>query len=460
MGKDSRLSTIQQSLLQWLAEPVDSAGLHVFRFAFGVVAVIGAARFLTYDWVERLFARPVFHFRYLGFDWLPIPDADQIRVLFVVLLVLGLLIAFGLLLRITMAIYFLVFSYIELIDVTTYLNHYYLVSMLSLWMFFLPIGRGGPKRVGRWCYVVLQLQVTCVYTYAAIAKATPDWLLHGQPMEIWLASRTSVPFVGQAIRLFGLSTLAMIASWLGFLHDLAVAPFLAWKKSRAIAYVVLLGFHLGTHLLFNIGMFPIIMSVAATVFFDPAWPRRWQARWRAWRGTAVDGDAANGTARPARSLLPGRAVGAFLIALGAFQVLWPLRGFAYGGNILWHERGMRFSWRVMCREKNGSVEYRVLRPGTERAIRISPGRYLTGYQEREMATRPDMILQLAHQIGRDYAEGDAMPEVYVDAVASLNGRRAAPLIDPDVDLMTIRDEIIGDGSWILDAPAGAPADLR
>ncbi len=63
-------------------------------------------------------------------------------------------------------------------------------------------------------------------------------------------------------------------SWAGFLFDLTIVVWLSWRRTRAVAYGVLLGFHLLTHLLFDIGMFPLIMSVAATVFFSPSWPRR------------------------------------------------------------------------------------------------------------------------------------------------------------------------------------------
>ncbi len=37
-----------------------------------------------------------------------------------------------------MVLFFLSFTYIELIDKTTYLNHYYFISILSFLMIFLP----------------------------------------------------------------------------------------------------------------------------------------------------------------------------------------------------------------------------------------------------------------------------------------------------------------------------------
>ena len=84
------------------------------------------------------------------------------------------------------------------------------------------------------------------------------------------------------------------------------------------------------------------------------------------------------------------------------QILVPLRAHLYGGNVLWHEQGMRFSWRVMARAKNGSVTFIVRDPRDGRQWHVSPAKYLTRIQEREMAVQPDLILQLAHHIAREF----------------------------------------------------------
>jgi hypothetical protein len=121
---------------------------------------------------------------------------------------------------------------------------------------------------------------------------------------------------------------------------------------------------------------------------------------------------------------------------------------------------MRFSWRVMVREKNGSVTYLVRHKKTGRVWHVSPRRYLTRHQEREMSGQPDLILQLAHHIRDDYArQGKGPVEIRVEALTSLNGRRSAPLIDSTVDLATVQDGI-GKARWILPAPPGAPPHIR
>ena len=73
-----------------------------------------------------------------------------------------------------------------------------------------------------------------------------------------------------------------------------------------------------------------------------------------------------------------------------------------------------------------------------------------------MAVQPDLILQLAHHIARDFeAAGRPGVEVRADARASLNGRPAALLVDPDVDLAREHDGL-GAKRWILPAPDAEP----
>lgn len=443
---------------------VDGAGLAAFRILFGVLACGMPIRFLANGWVERFYVQPTFFFTYWGFDWVrPLP-APWIHAAFVAMSVCGALVAVGLFYRVAIVLFFLLFTYVELIDVTTYLNHYYLVSLLALVMSALPLHRtwsldawrrGGvdgatlPARTA-W---ILRFQVGIVYVFAALAKATEDWLLHAQPLSIWLGARMDTPIVGAY---FDRIEVAYFMSWAGFLYDLTIPIWLSWRRSRPVAYAVLLGFHGMTYLMFDIGLFPVIMTVSAVVFFEPGWPRRIARALRLERMARVPAivPAAAPRFEGWRALA---TVG--LAAWCAFHVLMPLRAHAYGGNVLWDEQGMRWSWRVLCREKTASVTYRVRARGWDREREIPPRRFLTTDQEFEIVGQPDLILQLAHHI-RDVQEarGERDVEVRVDARASLNGRRSAPLIDPDVDLARVEDSLL-DATWILPAPEGPPVRL-
>jgi vitamin K-dependent gamma-carboxylase len=440
-----RLRRLGERLGGRLVAPKPAGALIAFRVALGVLVSVSAIRFLAYGWVDELFVKPTFFFSYWGFSWVrPLP-APWMHALFAGIAVLGACFAAGLFYRAASITLFFAFAYVQLIDVTNWLNHYYLVSLLLLLSATMPLGRaGGRESFPAWCTYLLRFQVGVVYVYAGLAKATSDWLLHAQPLDIWLSARTGMPVIG---RFFGERWTAYAFSWAGFLFDTLIVLFLLWKRTRAPAYVVVVGFHLMTWLLFPIGMFPFIMITSALVFMDPSWPARLRGR-----APAVL------VSSPARRLHP-----ALLVAAGAFclvQLLAPLRHRLYGGNVLWHEQGMRFAWKVMVREKNGSITYVVESARARRTWYVDPHRYLTDRQEKELSTQPDLVLQLAHRVRDDFrAQGHDDVTVRVDALVSLNGRSAAPLVDPSVDLGRV-DDGLRLASWISPEPQGPPIHLR
>ena len=450
-----------ESARRRLDAPKDASGLVAFRIALGVIVSVSAIRFLAYGWVSELFVKPTFYFTYAGFAWVrPLP-APWMHVVFVALAVLGACFAAGLFYRVVAPVLCALFVYVQLIDVTNWLHHYYLVALLLLLASFMPLGSAWSLDVWRrpetrvytfpaWCTYLLRFQVAVVYFHAGISKLTSDWLLHAQPLNIWLSSRTATPLVGP---IFDERLTAFAFSWGGFLFDTTIAAFLSWRRSRRWAYVVVVAFHTTVGLLFPIGMFPFIMVTAAVVFFEPDWPARIRDILRSDRAPATAAVA------PRTQVLP-RAGLALASAYCLFQLLFPLRHHLYGGNVLWDEQGMRFAWKVMVREKNGNVTYIVDSPRAGRTWYVDPRTYLTDRQQRELSGQPDLILALAHRIAGDFrAKGYDDVHVRVDALASLNGRPAAPMIDPSADLSRI-DDGFGKATWILSAPGGAPIHLR
>ncbi len=454
--------------------PIDPASLVAFRVVVGILTLIGAMRFLLNGWVERFFVKPTFFFKFWGFEWVEILPPAGMTAVFVAIVVLSALVITGHLYRLAVVALFVLFTYVELLDVTNYLNHYYLVSLLLLLMCFLPLGDFGvlgqqtkedipSPTAPAWMVWLLRFQVSVVYFYAGMAKATGDWLVHAQPMNIWLRARTELPIIGQFLDHWNV---ALGMSWGGFLYDTTIAAFLLYRRTRPLAYVAVVGFHLTVGLLFNIGMFPFIMIGAALIFFEPDWPRRVLRIFGVGQKATASGAGQPASAKtphiPARSphRLPGQIALVAIALYMTFQVVMPMRFVFYGDNVLWHEQGMRWSWRVMVREKNGSVHYRVTLPETGKTRYVYPSRYLTDHQEREMSGQPDLILQLGQHIGREFqAKGHKRVEVRVNAQASLNGRSPRPLIDPEIDLMTLEDGLSVAG-WILPAPTDKPIRLR
>lgn len=431
----------------------------MFRALFGLLVTVSAARFLYYGWVDELFVRPTFLFKYWGFEWVQPLGSAGMHAVFWALAGLGVLVTAGALYRVAMPLVFVLLTYVQLLDVTNYLNHYYLVSLLALLMSFMPLGGAygldGRLRVARrrttlpaWCTHLLRFQIAVVYFYAGVAKLGGDWLLHAQPLHIWLSARTHFPIVGAW---FDERAVAFAMSWAGFLFDTTIALWLSWRRTRAFAFVAVLAFHTLTGMLFPIGMFPVIMIVGATIFFDAGWPRRFLGR-------LVPALPFATAAIPARSRMWPFAA-ALAAAWVTVQVAVPLRSHLYGGDVRWHEQGMRWSWRVMVREKNAAVTYYVETPSTGRVREVSPARYLDDRQAREFSTQPDLIAQLARRIAADFERADgASVVVRADVKASLNGRPSARLLDPRVDLAAAA-EGFAPKPWILPAPPTDPIRL-
>jgi vitamin K-dependent gamma-carboxylase len=298
---------------------------------------------------------------------------------------------------------------------------------------------------------LLRFQIGVVYVFAGLAKAKADWLLHGQPLNAWLAARTETPLIG---RFFDEPNVALAMSWAGFLFDTTIVIWLSWARTRLPAYVALIAFHGLTGYLFMIGMFPLIMTSAALIFFAPDWPRTLLAR----IGLSRFAGPASDRALPPLSPPTRRVVTIAIAAHIVVQLAVPLRHAAYPGAVLWNEDGMRFAWHVMIREKHGSVTFIAELDGGKR-LEIPPSAYLTWRQEREMAGQPDLILQLARRIGADLAaQGHRDVRVHAMTSVSLNGRAPAPLIDPSVDLLRVRD--LGARDWVLEEPHSEPPVIR
>lgn len=435
--------------------PVDPAGLAVFRMLFGLTMCVGALRYLHNGWVDRFFVQPTHHLKYWGFEWVVVGSPAAMHAALWAIAALSFCVAIGVYYRVAIVLFAILFTYVELIDVASYLNHYVLVSMTAVILSFLPAHatwsvdawrrarRDKPALlVPQLSYDWLRFQVAAVWTSASIAKMTPDWLLHAQPLNVWLTARRETPLIGQFLDVW---EVALLASWGGMLYDLLIAWFLLWRRTRAFAFVAVLGFHFMTFVWFPIGMFPVIMVVVATIFFDPSWPRRWLRR--------------PAFTPPAGARVNVRWRARLAVAWAVMLVVLPVRFIAYGGDVLWHEQGMRWAFKVMCREKNGAVTYRVHLPSQQRTFQWSPRTWFTPHQVREMSGQPDVILRVAHRLGESFREdGEPDVEVYVDAIASLNGRSPAPLIDPTVNLMEVRDGL-APADWILPGPTQPPPRL-
>jgi len=453
----------------WLGAPVDAAGVACFRIAFGLLMACSSVRFAARGWIDELFVAPRFHFAYPGFEWLAPWPAPWLYAHFALMTVAALGVAFGYRYRTSALLLFLTFSSAELFDQTYYLNHYYLSSLLAGLCCVLPLQRTWsldawfethrkarrrevqepknsvflPSRlpvksifplptVARAVPFVLRAQLAVVYVFAGVAKLDGDWLLRGEPLRTWLQVHAELPLVGGLLQLPGT---ALALSWSGALFDLSIVALLCLRRTRALAYLAVIAFHSFTALLFPIGVFPWLMIALTPVFFAHDWPRRWLAR-------ALPARAERSAGTMFGAALPLRPLGGLAtIALGAYlliQIALPLRHLAYPGPVNWGEEGFRFAWRVMLIEKTGRVTLRVLDHDSGEELAVDPRAELSARQYAQMAVQPLLISAYAHHVAERFTAQGRHVAVYADAWASLNGRPAQRLIDPDADLSRSR----------------------
>ncbi|MEM8488137.1 MAG: HTTM domain-containing protein [Bacteroidota bacterium] len=452
------------SLLQSLRSTTDPLVLGIFRIGFGLVMAASMLRFLILGWAAPLYTEPTFHFSYPGFDWIKPLPLPYINGLLLLGIMAALAFALGRAAKWWLTVFLVIFTYLELIDATTYLNHYYFVSVLGCLLLLLPVDASlvwGKKAqpVKRWTVLFLRYQVGLVYFFAGIAKLNADWLFDAMPLQIWLPARAGLPVIGP---LLDMAWTPWIMAWGGAAFDLSIAFFLASKRWRLHAYCVALGFHALTFVLFNIGVFPIVMMTAALVFFEAEeWRKAYSRICRAIRywHASVATRASTFTARlrmanafdpsaplPAR---PDKRLMTIAVVFLVIQSLLPLRHVLYPGNRMWTEEGFRFAWHVMVAEKTGSVTYNILDPDSGNRWSINPSDELTPRQESQMSFQPDLIWQYArHLENRFRAAGYQDVEVRAEAYVSFNGRSSRLLIDPTVDLTQVQRGP-GPAPWII-----------
>ncbi|MEO9954087.1 HTTM domain-containing protein [Nonlabens sp.] len=440
-----------------------AAPLAIFRIGFGVMMLYSIIRFAAHGWINTLYIEPQFHFSYFGFTWVQ-PVGNATYLIFALCGLAALFVALGYKYRISMLVFFLSFTYIELMDKTTYLNHYYFISALSFLLLFLPAARyfsidtldntvakdenKQTPQIPKWTIDSIKLLLGVVYFYAGLAKLNSDWLIKAMPLKIWLPSKYDIPLLGN---LMEQEWVHYAFSWSGMLYDLFIPFLLLYKRTRILAFVAVVVFHVLTRVLFPIGMFPFVMIVSALIFFDSGLHERiinYIRRLLLPLKMFFIPLSRKRVPKKAMELKYKRFILPILGIFFALQLLLPWRYLAYPGELFWTEEGYRFSWRVMLMEKMGSAQFKIV-DEDGKSFYVQNSDFLTPFQEKQMSYQPDFILQYAHFLGDHFTQqGHKNVAVYVDSYVALNGRLSQPYVDKAVNLYAIK-ESFQHKSWIL-----------
>ncbi|MGI9066735.1 MAG: HTTM domain-containing protein [Pyrinomonadaceae bacterium] len=467
-------SPLTQRICVILLKPVDISFLVFFRIVFGAIMLWEVYRYFTYNWISRYYIEPTVYFTYYGFSWVKPWPGEGMHVHFFVLGVLAACILAGFFYRIAATLFFLGFTYVFLLDQTRYLNHFYLVSLISFLLIFLPAERAlsvdallRPKirsdTVPAWTLWLLRAQIGMAYFFGGIAKLNSDWL-RGEPMRTWLSPLTNLPSFGPLFQKEWVVYNFVIG---GLLLDLLVVPLLLWRRTRPYAFLAAIVFNLLNAVIFQIGIFPWFMLGATLIFFPPDLMRRIvRGVVRAFaspdappaspahpvsdlpENRARESEAPHAATCDALSWMQ-KAVAVLLTTYLAVQLILPVRHYLYPGNVSWTEEGHNFSWHMKLRAKKADALFTVTHPASGQTWIIDPKEHLEPRQVAKMATHPDMILQFSHYLAEQKRrEGYENVEVRARVMASLNGRKPQLLVDPAADLAKERLSLLP-ARWIL-----------
>lgn len=399
--------------MEKLFRPIDISSLVLFRFFAGF--------FLGQELINSLFLGdfaeytvPQMHFSYMFFEWLTPGPAWMMAMIYVCTITAAFMVSAGLFYRLSSIVLFLGYTSLFLMEMSEYINHLYLYCLLSFWMMWMPLNRGMSVDVWRrpelksstapaWNLYLILFHTSVAYFFAGVAKLYPDWI-NGIVPEIFLRHR-GLPLNFTPAITYG-----------GLVFDLLIVPALFWKRTRLIAFVAAIMFHLTNVFVFGLASFPWMMMVLTTLYFSPSWPRRFLNKYLPTHGGSV--------------FQTNKPLGWFLCAYFLVHLLIPLRQHLYPGKTSWTEEGHNFSWRMKTRVKSGQATFLVVNRKTKKTQVELPQRYLTAKQYDDMVGKPDMLLQFAHFLKRKHPDG----EIYVSSYVSLNGRTPRQLIKPGTDL--------------------------
>ena len=441
------------SLKNYIKHYSDSSPLILFRIGFGLLMCYSLIRFWLKGWIETLYINPSFHFSYYGFEWVK-PIGEYTYLIFIICFISSFCVAIGYRYKLSIILFFLSFTYIEMMDKTTYLNHYYFISILSFLMIFLPANAGYSldsfldkkyyTQIPRWNIDIIKILIAIVYLYSGIAKINSDWLLEAMPLKIWLNSKYDLPIIGKY--LMQENWVHYFMSWGGMFYDLTIPFLLIINRTRILGFILVVFFHVFTAILFPIGMFPYIMIVASLIFFDSKFHNKiihliklTLSPLKKYNIEKVE------KFKYFNSKLITSIVMIFLI----IQIIFPFRFVLYPGNLFWNEEGYRFSWRVMLMEKMGYTTFKIVDGVSNKYFYVDNKDFLTPFQEKQMSFQPDFIIEYAHFLGNHFTlQGHKNIEVYADSFVALNGRRSKRFIDPKINLMKEKRSL-KHYSWII-----------
>jgi len=426
-----------------LFKTIDIAPLVAFRIFFGFLIACESFGAIISGWIKDVLIAPQFTFSFIGFEWIQPLSGNGMYYYFALMGILGISIMIGFRYVLSMFLFCLLWTEVYLMQKSSYNNHYYLLIIISFMMIFLPANRyksldvkfGYTKEsveIPYWINLIFIIQIAIVYFYAFVAKIYPDWL-DGTFTKNLLQGTTTRPFF---LELFAQKWFYLFIAYAGILYDLLIIPFLLYRKTRTLALLASLLFHLFNAIVLQIGIFPFFALSFALFFYNPDTIRRIFFR--------------NKITKPSFPTLnfKNKKILYYLFTPFLFiQLILPLRHYFIKGDVLWTEEGHRLSWRMMLRERSGYISFEIVENDTKQSMIYDYSKNLTSKQARQLPTKPDFIWQYCQKIKEEYKGKNI--SIYVNCANSINRKPYKTLIDPKYDMAKAKWNYFFHNEWVL-----------
>jgi hypothetical protein len=103
----------------YFQKTTSAAPLAVLRSLIGIMLFVSLLRFWYKGWINDLYIKPKYFFPFYGFEWVQ-PLGTYTYLLFAVCMISAIFVAIGLFYRASIVTLFVSFTYIELMDKSTY----------------------------------------------------------------------------------------------------------------------------------------------------------------------------------------------------------------------------------------------------------------------------------------------------------------------------------------------------
>lgn len=421
--------------------------ISIFRFLFGLVIFWEMGRLVIWkDYIWHKYINTVFNFKFPFFEWIEVASPNVMYLIIWGTAVLSLLFAFGLFHRVVAPVLFISYSYLEMIDVSYWNNHYYFYMLFLFLFIFIPPSTSIYKLLKKdytlesnfyWQQNILKFVVVLVLFYGGVSKIiNPDWM-SGRACDYLLDLELGKKGIdaSQTMRDIG----SWLMTWVGLFFDLLGGFLLLNRRTFWIGMLFFVPFNLTNSFLFNIGSFPYAMLSTSLLFLPVVYWTKLNALF-----TPIS-----------REQINDKPMKAFLASFIVIQLLIPLRHFMIDGNVIWTGEAKLYSWHMMSAATSVKVEkfyIKAIPPDGEEQLLypIQLDQYLNVEQIRNFAKFPILAPQFAHFAKEEMEiDGYTQVEVYGEIYCSKNGKPLKPIIDPYVDLTKVSVKYSEHNEWIL-----------